>query len=62
MSERQRPSTEDGSAAREPQRAADDEREGYDDVVEASFPASDPPPGVIKLGPRPRRPLRRHAA
>ncbi|HUX65884.1 MAG TPA: hypothetical protein VMV31_00190 [Terriglobales bacterium] len=24
----------------------------YDDVLAASFPASDPPPGVIKLGPR----------
>ncbi|MGH9480568.1 MAG: hypothetical protein ACRD1L_00620 [Terriglobales bacterium] len=28
------------------------EESGYDAVVEDSFPASDPPPGVIKLGPR----------
>lgn len=37
----------------QPQGSDADEREeaAYDEVVAASFPASDPPPGVIKLGP-----------
>ncbi|HET9783900.1 MAG TPA: hypothetical protein VFP94_02955 [Terriglobales bacterium] len=36
----------------EPQ-GPDDEREeaAYDEIIAASFPASDPPPGIIKLGP-----------
>jgi hypothetical protein len=25
----------------------------YDEVLDESFPASDPPPGIIKLGPPP---------
>lgn len=29
-----------------------DEENGYDDALADSFPASDPPAGVIKLGPR----------
>jgi hypothetical protein len=28
---------------------------GYDETIAGSFPASDPPPGVIKLGPRPQQ-------
>ena len=32
---------------------------GYDATVAESFPASDPPPGVIKLGPRPQPAPRR---
>jgi hypothetical protein len=27
----------------------------YDEVLDESFPASDPPPGVIKLGPPPKK-------
>lgn len=27
----------------------------YDEVLDESFPASDPPPGVIKLGPPPSK-------
>jgi hypothetical protein len=30
-------------------------RDDYDETVAESFPASDPPPGVIKLGPRQAR-------
>ncbi|MGH9477872.1 MAG: hypothetical protein ACRD1A_01455 [Terriglobales bacterium] len=56
MDERQQPSSGGAGAERRESQSADAwERESYDDVVEASFPASDPPPGVIKLGPRPRR-------
>lgn len=45
--------------AREQQQKSKDEPEpvappSWDDVVEDSFPASDPPPGPIRVGP-PRR-------
>ncbi|MGH9488355.1 MAG: hypothetical protein ACRD04_12305 [Terriglobales bacterium] len=35
-----------------PEAASEEEDHSYDDVIENSFPASDPPPGVIKVGPR----------
>jgi len=36
----------------QPDREEDAESDqAYDDIIAASFPASDPPPGVIKLGP-----------
>jgi hypothetical protein len=47
----------------EPSGADADERQeaAYDDIIAASFPASDPPPGIIKLGPsRPRSGARKN--